>query len=152
MHQTAAPAWLRYLRAEGRISRIAYWNAMLFILLGLTAMGILLDMVRNNPPPIVAVPSMLLVYLWSNTIIRRGHDFGAPGWLTLPFAFLVSFTTMQFAGGTLWAVAPNILLFIVLGSIPGDVQANRHGAPAVRHKVRRQAKAAGTQGSSGTVQ
>ena len=129
------------------MNRSAYWSRLLFILLGLTAMSILLDMVRQNPPPIVAIPSMLLIYFWSNVIVRRGHDFGAPGWLTLPLAFLVSFASMQFAGGTLWASVPNILLFIVLGSIPGELQPNRYGPSAPRLDGSDEA-----QGSNGTVQ
>lgn len=104
-------AMSRYFNFSGRSTRSQFWHYHL-VLLGLAAVGIVIDAALNGGEPLVSALIIIAHYIPSLAItVRRLHDADMSGWLVL--LCLVP--------------AIGIIAFIVYGCMASTPGANRFG-------------------------
>lgn len=87
-----------YLTPNGRIDQPTYWRAVL-ILFGISAA---LSVVSAYVSPFIGFASILFVWPWIAVHVKRFHDAGKTGWLTLVMVLLsivASFVLAAFLPG-----------------------------------------------------
>lgn len=79
-----------FLTPNGRIDQPTYWRAVL-ILFGVSAA---LSVISAYVSPFLGVAGLLLIWPWIAVHVKRFHDSGKSGWMTLAMvvlAFVISF-------------------------------------------------------------
>ena len=117
----------------GRSSRREYWLSVA----GLVALSLGITVLATP-----SIASLACLPVWIVIGSRRLHDFGQTGWWSLT-GFVVGFV-LGFARGVGVDISPSlelwtnglvaIILFAIIGLIPGDRESNRFGPPPARRK------------------
>lgn len=118
-------------KADGRIPRSTYWLGTFGVMLSLNCLGFMIQASGTAPTPVTAGAALAILYGWCVLIIRRGHDFNAPGWIVLPLVMALSMATTVNLGSSILGAAINITAFVVLGSLRGDATRNQYGPAMV---------------------
>lgn len=73
-----------YLTPNGRIDQQTYWRAVL-TLFGISAA---ISVLSAYVTPLIGILSLLFIWPWIAVHVKRFHDSGKTGWLTVPLVLL----------------------------------------------------------------
>lgn len=107
------------LRFDGRLSRIGFWRAYLFLLVASSlvwCLGLFAVMAIGRLGAVLLAPMLPMLAANVAIIVRRLHDRGRSGWWAVPFFILPFLAGLGMSAETAGSSAPALLALTVLGS------------------------------------
>jgi len=131
------------LRFDGRLSRIAFWRAYLFLAIAFSlswCLGLFAILAVGPPGAILLLPICPLLAANVAIAIRRLHDRGKSGWWIIPVGLLPFLAGLGMSAETTGASSPALLAltglmatalviwgWVEIGFRRGEAGANRYG-------------------------
>jgi uncharacterized membrane protein YhaH (DUF805 family) len=111
-----------FLTPNGRISQSTYWRGVII----LAAISIVLTVLSAYVTPMVGILALLFVWPWIAIHVKRLHDNGKTGWLTIAVvvaAIIVSFILAAVVSPLLGGGVANMEAEINAAAQTGDINA-----------------------------